>query len=59
LREIEVYRLFSDHTWDTAFVSIRKDTPEKLVEVVATCVAVNLWPELIAVGVYHIPSLEG
>lgn len=58
MRKIEVYRCFSDHTWDTAFVEILADTPDLLIETTATNVARQLWAELIAVGVYHIPPSE-
>lgn len=32
MREVEYYRLWEDHTWDTAFIDIPLETPEEQME---------------------------
>jgi hypothetical protein len=40
-REIEVYRCWDDHTWDTKSVDIPADTPDEKIEEVAANAALE------------------
>jgi hypothetical protein len=59
-RPIEVYRCWSDHTWDTAFVDIPRNTPDdRIAEAAEAAVLRGLSPgicDLAFVGIYHVPE---
>ena len=60
MREIEVYRCWDDHTWDTEFVEIPDDTPDDEIGLAAehvTLEALRHSADLpVMIGVYHIPG---
>ena len=62
MREIEVYRCWDDHTWDTEIVDIPADTPEEKIEEVAEKAALEALRHSadlpVVVGVYHIPEVS-
>jgi hypothetical protein len=60
-REVEYYRLWNDHTWDTAYVEIPADTPEEQIEqAVRAAIDKLAWKRdaPVITGIYHIESNE-
>jgi hypothetical protein len=60
-REVEYYRLWDDHTWDTDFIEIPADTPEQQIEqAVQAAIDKLAWKRNAPVitGIYHIESDE-
>lgn len=61
-REVEVYRCWEDHTWDTEFVEVPADTPEAQLGEVCQHVALenlrNSADLPCMVGVYSVPECE-
>ena len=62
MREIEAYRCWDDHTWDTDMVEVPDDTPDDQLQAAvehATLEAMRNSADLpVMVGVYHIPDPE-
>ena len=65
MREIEVYRCWDDHTWDTEFVDVPAGTPEEKIEEDAASAAMEALrhsadlPVIVGVyHVYHIPEVS-
>ena len=58
MREIEVYRCWDDHAWDTELVDIPAATPDEKIEEVAGRAALEALRHSadlpVVVGVYHV-----